>query len=359
MDVSLEHLLSQFEIIGEPMCCILHGNGHINETYRVECDNGRWYTLQRINTDVFNDPVSLMRNVQAVTAHIALKVKNPREVLCLIPTHDDQAYYQNADGSYWRMFAFVRDSVCLEHVESAQQFYESAVAFGRFQNRLADFPAEQLVETIPHFHDTPTRFSALLQAVSQDVCGRSSAAQAEIDFACARESYCHTFTDLQVRGELPLRVTHNDTKINNVLFDEQTMRGLCVIDLDTVMPGLAMNDFGDAIRFGANTAEEDATDPSSVCINLALYEAYVNGYLSTCGASLTPLERELLPYGAKMMTLECGMRFLSDHINGDTYFKIHRINQNLDRARSQFALVRDMERHWDDMRRITANAASL
>ena len=353
----MNHLISQFRIVGTPVRCVPHGNGHINETYRVECDNGRWYTLQRINTGVFTDPVHLMNNIQAVTAYLSMRVSDPREVLCLIPTRDDATFFTDRDGKYWRMFAFVRDSVCLEQVDSPEQFYQSAVAFGKFQNRLADFPAQELVETIPHFHDTPARFAALKEAAEKDVCRRAKKVEEELAFAFSREAFTRTFTDYQARGELPLRVTHNDTKINNVLFDAYTMQGLCVIDLDTVMPGLAMNDFGDAIRFGANTCAEDDPDASRAGIDLTLYQAYARGYLSTCVQSLTPLEKGLLPHGAKMMTLECGMRFLTDYLNGDTYFKIHRKGQNLDRCRTQFALVKDMEKHWDELCRITADAA--
>ena len=352
----LEELISQFRIVGNPVVCIPHGNGHINDTFRVECDNGRWYTLQQINTTVFQNPVELMQNIQAVTAYLSMRVSDPREVLSLIPTRDDNTFVADDKGRYWRMFAFVRDSVCLDRVETPEQFYEGAVAFGRFQNRLADFPIGSLVETIPHFHDTPFRLAALQKAIREDVCGRVKSVESEIDFILGREAFTHTFTDLQERGELPLRVTHNDTKINNVLFDAATLRGLCVIDLDTVMPGLAVNDFGDAIRYGANTAAEDEPDTEKVHIHLPFYEAYMRGYLSTCSESLTQQEKELLPFGAKMMTLEVAIRFLMDYLMGDTYFKIHRPKQNLDRCRSQLALVRDMELHWDEMRHIAKEA---
>jgi Ser/Thr protein kinase RdoA (MazF antagonist) len=271
-------------------------------------------------------------------------------VLRLVPTNDGRSFAVE-NGAYWRVYELVEDSVCYQSATPAL-FYESAVAFGRFQNQLADFPAEQLVETIPHFHDTPARYAAFQRAVADDAAGRRNSVQREIDFVLAREPFASILTNLQAAGEMPLRVTHNDTKINNVLFDAKTNKALCVIDLDTVMPGLSVNDFGDAIRFGASTAAEDELDLSRVHFDLRLYETYVKGYLSTCGGSLTKTEKAMLPTGAKMMTLECGMRFLADHLAGDVYFHVSREGQNLDRARTQFRLVEEMERNWDQMHKI-------
>jgi len=346
----MQSVLSSFALSGAPVSCEPYSSGHINGTQLVVCENGARYILQHINTNVFRDPEALMRNIELVTAHLRKKVNDPRGVLRLVPACDGRSFVVE-NGAYWRVYELVENSVCYQSADTAL-FYESAVAFGRFQNQLADFPAEQLVETIPHFHDTPARYAAFRRAVAEDAAGRRNLVQREIDFVLAREDFSHTLTDLQAAGELPLRVTHNDTKINNVLFDAVTNKALCVIDLDTVMPGLSVTDFGDAIRFGASTAAEDEQDLSRVHFDLSLYETYVKGYLSTCGGSLTKAEKSMLPTGAKMMTLECGMRFLADHLAGDVYFHVSRAGQNLDRARTQFRLVEEMENSWSQMHKI-------
>lgn len=247
------------------------------------------------------------------------------------------------------MYRFIQDAVCYDAVREPGDFYESALAFGTFQSLLADYPADTLHETIPDFHNTPKRFADFSRSVQEDVCGRAALAHKEIAFIKERGQEMSVLTDLLAAGELPLRVTHNDTKLNNVMLDAKTGKGVCVIDLDTVMPGLAVHDFGDSIRFGANTAAEDETDLSKVSLDLGLYERYLDGFLQGCQGSLTQKEREMLPMGAKMMTLECGMRFLADYLSGDTYFRIHREHHNLDRCRTQLALVADMERKWEQM----------
>ena len=351
----MEQILSHFAMSASPIKSERYGNGHINETFKVICENGDWYILQKINTQVFTQPEQLMENIRLVTSHLATKNRSRREVMRLVPTVDGKAFAR-IYGDCWRMYEFVKDSICLESADTPAQFQESAVAFGRFFNQLADFPAEILTETIPHFHDTPRRFSALQEAISKDPAGRVREAGREIEIALSYEGFAHTFTDLQAAGELPLRVTHNDTKINNVLFDATTKRGLCVIDLDTVMPGLIMNDFGDSIRFGASTAAEDEKDLDKVWIDLTLYQAYLQGYLATCGQALTDTEIGLLPTGAKMMTYECGIRFLTDYLMGDTYFHIRYGDQNLIRARTQLKLVRDMDAKWNDMYTILREA---
>ena len=343
-------VLSRFALSGAPVSSEPYGSGHINGTQLVVCDSGRRYILQQINTNVFHEPEKLMRNIELVTAHLRTKVTDPRGVLCLVPAFDGKSFAVE-NGEYWRVYELVEGSVCYQSADAAL-FYESAVAFGRFQNQLSDFPADALVETIPQFHDTPARYLAFHRAVLQNVATRKEQVSREIDFVLAREDFSHTLMDLQAAGELPLRVTHNDTKINNVLFDAKTNKALCVIDLDTVMPGLSVNDFGDAIRFGASTATEDERDLSNVHFDLELYKTYVNGYLSTCGQSLTKTEKAMLPTGAKMMTLECGMRFLADHLAGDVYFHVSREGQNLDRARTQFRLVEEMEKSWSQMHKI-------
>lgn len=347
-------VLSLFALSGTPISSEPYGSGHINGTQLVVCDSGARYILQHINTHVFREPENLMRNIELVTAHLRRKVSDPRGVLQLVPALDGRSFAVES-GAYWRMYELVENSICYQRAD-ADLFHACAVAFGRFQNQLADFPAEEQVETIPHFHDTPARYAAFYAAVAEDAAGRRDSVQNEIEFVLAREAFADTLTALQRSGELPLRVTHNDTKINNVLFDAITNKALCVIDLDTVMPGLSVNDFGDAIRFGASTAAEDERDLSRVHFDLGLYETYVKGYLSTCGDTLTKTERAMLPTGAKMMTLECGLRFLTDHLAGDVYFHVSREGQNLDRARTQFRLVEEMEQNWLQMHKIVEQA---
>lgn len=333
-----------------------YGSGHINRTELVEItDSGqsRTYILQRINTDIFQNVDQLMENIVGVTRHLRKKIiarggDPDREALQLIPTAEGASYCRVEDGCY-RMYRFITDAVSYDAVERPGDFYESALAFGTFQSLLADYPAGTLHETIPDFHHTPKRFADFRQAVEADVCGRVSQAEKEIAFVMEREPEMSVLTDLRASGELPLRVTHNDTKLNNVMLDAKTGKGICVIDLDTVMPGLSVYDFGDSIRFGANTAAEDETDLSKVSLDLDLYGQYVKGFLEGCQGSLTEKELAMLPMGAKIMTLECGMRFLADFLSGDTYFRIHRERQNLDRCRTQFALVADMEHKWGQM----------
>ena len=350
----MQSVLSLFALPDMPLSCEPYGSGHINRTFLVRCADGAQYILQQINTTVFREPEALMRNIELVTEHLRGKNSDPRNVLHLVPSRSG-ANYAVENDAYWRVYQWITDSVCYQSATPAL-FRESAVAFGRFQNQLSDFPAEQLAETIPYFHNTPVCFSAFHDAIVTNASGRLNSVLPEVEFILARESFADTLVSLQQAGDLPLRVTHNDTKINNVLFDAKTKKALCVIDLDTVMPGLSVNDFGDAIRFGASTAAEDERELSHVQFDLDLYETYAQGYLSTCGESLTKTEIEMLPVGAKMMTLECGMRFLADHIAGDVYFHISREGQNLDRARTQIQLAREMEQHWDAMRQIVLRA---
>ena len=253
------------------------------------------------------------------------------------------------DGSSWRILSYITDSVCLQSAQRKEDLFECASAFGRFQKLLGDFPAAKLHETIVQFHDTPKRYRDFMKAVQENKMNRAEQVQNEIAFLTQRCADCSVMTDLQKQGKLPLRVTHNDTKLNNVLFDSQSMKGLCVIDLDTVMPGLAGNDFGDTVRFGANDCAEDEPDQNKVHFLPELYKVCAEGFLSEAGSALNQQEVMTLPWGAKLMTLECGMRFLTDYLEGDHYFKISRPQQNLDRARTQFTLVRQMEENWDDM----------
>lgn len=351
--LNLNTITEKFDINGNVLKIEHYGSGHINATYRVKTTQDE-YILQKVNTSVFKNMEQLVENVAGVTAYLAEAIERiggdpKRETLQVIRTRDGENYYKGEDGFSYRMYYFITNASCYDTVEKPEDFYESAVAFGRFQALLADYPAESLHETIPDFHHTAKRFETFCQAVKRDICGRVICAQEEIAFVMNRAQDMPVLTDMLERGELPLRVTHNDTKLNNIMIDNDTGKGICIIDLDTVMPGLSVNDFGDSIRFGANTAAEDETDLSKVALNLFLYEIYVKGFLEGCQGILTENELTMLPMGAKMMTLECGIRFLTDYLEGDTYFKIHREKQNLERARCQFALVADMERKWSEM----------
>lgn len=329
------------------------GSGHINDTYLVESD-GKRYILQRINTNTFQDVDGLMQNIRLVTEFITAQTQKAggdaaRESMQVIPCDDGKLYHRDGEGSCWRVLSYIEGSVCLQKARNEQDLFECAAAFGRFQRQLGAFDASRLTETIPHFHDTPKRYQDFEQAVQEDAVGRADKVQREIEFVRQRREDCRYLFDLQQRGELPLRVTHNDTKLNNVLLDERTMKGLCVIDLDTVMPGLSAHDFGDTVRFGANDCREDEEDQSRVHFLPGLYRVCERGFLSQAGEVLTAREKEVLRWGAKLMTLECGMRFLTDYLQGDVYFKIARPDQNLDRARTQFTLVQQMEACWDEL----------
>ena len=350
-----------FCLEGEIGEIIPYGNGHINDTFRIACrlaDGGRKrYILQKMNRGVFKNPDELMENVMNITSFLHRKVLEAggdpeRETLEVIPTKEGKNYLENTDGECWRMYLYIEDVTSFDAVEKPEDFYNSAVAFGNFQRLLADYPAATLHETIPNFHNTVSRLADFKKAVKEDVCGRAKDVQEEIRFVLDRSADCSLICDALDRGEIPLRVTHNDTKLNNILIDNHTGKGICVVDLDTVMPGSALYDYGDAIRFGASTGAEDEKNLDLISCDLNLYEIYTKGYLEGCRGSLTDAEIRMLPVGAKLMTLECGMRFLTDHLQNDVYFKIHRPNHNLDRARTQFKLVADMESKWEQMGRI-------
>ena len=341
-------ILAAFALNGAPVSCENFGSGHINTTYLVSTDNNKKYILQKINTSVFKDADGLMSNIQAVTAHIAKKADDKRKVLQLIKTSAGRLYYTHTDGSVWRVCNYIDGSICLQLPETPSDFYESAVAFGTFQQQLIDFPAHTLVESIPNFHNTPDRYHIFREVLKKDPLGRAAKVKNEIDFALSREEEMSQIHSLLQSGSIPLRVTHNDTKLNNVMLDAQTRKALCVIDLDTVMPGSSLYDYGDSIRFGAASGAEDEKDLSKIEVRLDMFRAYTEGFLSAC-PGLTALEKELMPLGAKTMTLECGLRFLTDYIDGDNYFAIHREGHNLDRCRTQFKLVSDMESKWQQM----------
>lgn len=345
-------IAARFAVNGRVAYCERYGSGHINETYLVETDGGARYILQKINDTVFRNVPALMENVSAVTRYLRAHTDDPRRAMHLVQTTEGADYLRDEAGGWWRMYDFIENSICLQAAETDEDFYQSAVAFGEFQRELSEFPAHTLHETIAKFHDTRNRYVQFREALNADPLGRAASVQTEIEFALAREKNAGELMRLLEAGELPLRVTHNDTKLNNVLLDRETRKPLCVIDLDTVMPGLAAFDFGDSIRFGASTAAEDETDLGKVEMSLELFETYARGFLEACGSALSPLEKATLPLGAKLMTLECGVRFLTDYLSGDTYFRIHRPNHNIDRCRTQFKLVSDMEKKQNEMRAV-------
>lgn len=354
----LEQIAGQFELEGELLKIAPHGNGHINDTFLLTYKIGKMgcisVILQRMNKSVFPCPEQLMENVQNVTTFLHDKIEKNggdpfRETVNLIPTKEGKSYYQETENNYWRCMVYITDTFSLETVERPEEFYESGLAFGRFQSLLSDYPAETLHETIVNFHNTKSRFADFKKAVEADVAGRAKDVKEEIQFVLDREADASFFVDLIEKGELPIRVTHNDTKSNNVMMDNKTGKGICVIDLDTTMPGLAMYDFGDSIRFGASTGAEDEKDLDKISCSMELFDVFTKGFIEGCDGKLTSKEIELLPMGAKIMTYECGMRFLADYLQNDIYFKTSRPEHNLDRARTQFKLVADMEKKWDEM----------
>lgn len=339
--------------------CVPYGNGHINDTFLVtakyESGADKRYILQAINTNVFKKPEEVMHNIELVTTYLKSQTDDKRKVLSLVYTKDGRSFFKDSEGRYWRLYDFIEDSLCLELPQSTEDFYQSAIAFGEFQKLLNSFPVEKLFETIPDFHNTPDRYKKFLNAVEKDICGRAAEVSEEIKFLVDRKDFYSVLFESNKKGLLPFRVTHNDTKINNVMLDEKTRTALCVIDLDTIMPGFSVNDFGDSIRFGASTAAEDEKDLNKVQMDINLFETYAKGFVKGCGGMLSKDEIRLMPEGAKMMTIECGMRFLTDYLEGDTYFKIKHEKHNLDRCRTQLKLVYDMESKWEKMKEIVEN----
>jgi len=366
-----EHILSEavaaFDF-GAPVTSVARfGSGHVNDTFRAEtaledpCHN--CFILQRISEVAFHHPDEVMANVYGITEYLGKKIiqsggNRSREALEVIRPRSGELYYTDSEQGAWRVFPFVTDIECYDRAETPELFEATARAFGRFQHMLDGYPAETLYETIPHFHDTEDRLAKLKAAVEHDCMGRVAQCADEIAFAIAHEADCSVALQALREGILPLRVTHNDTKLNNVLIDKSTGEGMCIVDLDTTMPGLSINDFGDSIRFGANHAAEDEKDLNKVNFDINLFEAYTRGFLDGAAGSLTQAELDYLPWGAKLMTLECGIRFLTDYLVGDIYFHISRPEQNLDRCRTQFKLVRDMEEQFSVMQGIVAKCAA-
>ncbi len=363
MPPDLSAIAEQFEFEGEYLGADPLLSGHINDSYAARFRQAgsriRRYLLQRINRQVFRHPEKLMENIEGITAHLQAKIlasggDPERETINLIPTVNGGSMLRTPEGDCWRAAVFVEGARTYEIAENLEQVYNVAQAFGHFQRLVSDFPAGRLHETIPDFHHTPRRFAAFIEAAERDRWNRALPVRAEIEFIQQRAGEMPILVELLAQGELPQRVTHNDTKFNNVLIDDASGKGICVIDLDTVMPGLLLYDFGDSVRSGANPAAEDERDLAKVTLDLGIFERLAAGYLDAACEFLTPLEIDYLPFSAKLMTLECGMRFLTDHLNGDVYFRTHRENHNLDRCRTQLKLVRDMEASFDRMVRIVS-----
>ena len=343
-----------FHMEGKPIACQEFGHGHINNTYKLDTDAGISYVLQKINQYVFRQPVLLMENACAVTKYLRSKDHDPRHALRFLEAQDGKFYHIDENGDFWRMHQYV-DGLSLDAPDTEADFYQSALAFGRFQMLLADFPAETLHETIPEFHNTIDRYRLLRESVAADPCGRLKDVQPELDFLMKHETLACTLQRMRQEGKLPLRVTHNDTKLNNVLLDCHTREHLCVLDLDTVMPGLSLYDFGDSIRFGATTAK--AEDDQNLGLDLHLFEVYTQGFLSTA-TNMTEAEMDMLPLSAAVMTIELATRFLKDYLDGDLYFKTAYENHNLDRTRAQIALAADMIEKLPEMEKIVSRIRS-
>ena len=355
---NLKEVSDLFDLRADFVAGASYGSGHINDTYCIEADQAGKrirYILQRVNHNVFRQPIPLMENVQRVTEHALKRLIESgnkeayRRTLTLIPAKNGKCYGQDAEGNVWRVYPFIERARTYDQIETPKQCEEAARAFGEFQKLTADLPGEPLFETIPNFHNTSSRFEALLAAIKEDKMGRAKEVQKEIDFYLARQADGSKVVNYLASGELPLRCTHNDTKLNNVMLDDVTGEGICVIDLDTTMPGSAVYDFGDMIRTATSPAAEDEKDVSKVTMRMFMFEALIKGYLASASDFLTPLERELLPFSGKLLTMECGVRFLTDYLSGDVYFKIHRPEHNLDRTRTQIALVESIEKQMNEM----------
>ena len=352
-----EQIAAQFALSGEIISALPFGEGHINSTCLIRTTEDS-YILQSINPTIFPDTEGLMQNVAGVTSYLHRRLENAgrdpkRETLTVIPTRENTLFFRTPDGVPYRVYRFIPDSVTYQTIKESEDFRRAATAFGDFTNLLADYPADTLHETIPGFHDTENRYRQLEEALLSGADDRKKTAAAEIAFALSRKTDAGLITGAIASGKIPLRVCHNDTKLNNVLFDRKTGRALCVVDLDTVMPGSLLFDFGDAIRFGTNRAAEDERDLSLVFCDLTLYRAFTEGYAEEMRSTLTAEELKLFPHAARLLTLECGIRFLTDYLKGDHYFRISRPQHNLDRCRTQFKLVADMENKLARMQEIT------
>lgn len=353
MNAGLIEASQAFGVVTDDVPC---GNGHINSTFMAKKDSEP-YIIQLINTNVFKNPVDMMSNICKVTDHIKEKVirqgGNPdREVMSVLKTDDGKLFYTTKNNETYRAYKYIKDSITIDGNASAEEFYQAGFGFGRFQNYLADFPADELVEIIEKFHDTPSRLEHLKQTIKEDKCKRLSSCEDVVEYISKYESEASVVTDGIKSSDIPLRVTHNDTKLNNILFDKETRKALCVIDLDTVMPGSLLYDFGDAIRYGASTAAEDEKDLDKVLVDLRLFEAFTGGFVSQLKNSITKTEAELLAFSSKLMTYELVIRFLDDYLSGDVYFKTKYPEHNLIRAKNQMKICQDIDLKMNSMNKI-------
>ncbi|WP_195989528.1 aminoglycoside phosphotransferase family protein [Clostridium sp. D53t1_180928_C8] len=363
LEIAVEALKSiQFD--GNVINVKSFGSGIINDTFLVTCKNNKGdenkYILQKINSSIFKNVEKLMENYCGVCDYLKKIVSEnggdvERETITVVPTNTGKSYLKDSLDNYWRAIKFISDTVTYDVAESAEDFYKVGKAFGDFQNKLADYNAENLYESIPNFHNTKERFKTFLLAIENNKARRLESVRAEVDFILERENETSILLDMYENGELPLRVTHNDTKISNILMDSKTKNGICIIDLDTIMPGLSLYDFGDAIRSGATHALEDEKDLDKVYVDLEFFEAFTKGFLEGTNSSLTEKEIQMLPMGAKVITLEQAIRFLTDYLDGDIYYKTTYNEQNLDRTRTQLKLVKDIEEKWDKLNNIVNN----
>ena len=350
----MSNIYKLFQLQGDFIDCAPYGSGHINDTFKLtlnQAGNHISYILQRLNTTIFTDPVGLMDNIERVTTHLGAKITGrdaSRRTLHIVPAADGKNHAVDTDGRFWRCYWFIEKAAAYDVLPGEKPAFEAAKTFANFQRLLADLPAPRLNETIPDFHNTPKRFAALKAAAKADKLGRLASARPEFDFFMAHDDEASSLLD----AGLPERITHNDTKLNNVMLDDETKEGVCVIDLDTVMPGLIHYDFGDMIRTGTSPAAEDETDLGKVTMRFNMFEALLRGYLTGAAGFLTPEERELLPFAGKLITMEIGTRFLTDYLNGDVYFKIHRPEHNLDRCRTQVALAKSIETQMPEMMKL-------
>ena len=364
MNYDVGQIANQFQISGDYLNAVPYGTGHINDTFLVTCNEADCeirYVFQRINHSIFKDPPRVMENIVRATTHIQHKLQSSdvsdtsRRVLTVVPTINGMSYHQDPEANYWRCLLFIEGTLAFDMLETPEQAHKAARAFGQFQCYLADLPEPTLTETIPDFHNTPKRLQTFLQVLDKDPCDRACDAADEIGFVLKHASMCDVLIDLFNNGLIPERVTHNDTKINNVLFDKKTQEGICVIDLDTVMPGLSLYDFGDMVRTATCQAAEDERDLSKIWMDIQFFGQIAQGYTSETAGFLTDAEKQHLAFAGKLITFEQMIRFLTDYLNGDVYYKIHRSGHNLDRTRTQMKLVQSIMDQEDQMNKLTEN----
>jgi hypothetical protein len=362
MTPDISEIASLFDIRGEFYDAAPYGSGHINDTFCATYRHGDksvQFIHQRLNTSIFKNPRAVMENILRVTQHIKGKIEGhvdpAKNVLTLVPSRGGEFFSFDSEGGCWRTYEFIQGAKTYDVVGNPHQAFQAAKAFGEFQMQLVDLPAPRLHDTIPDFHHTPKRFSNLEKAIEADSANRARSAKRDIEFALKRKGMTGRLVDLQAKGEIPERITHNDTKFNNVMLDDETGEAVCVIDLDTVMPGQALYDFGDMVRTTTCSTAEDERDLSKVEMSMPMYEGLLRGYLETAGPFLTKAEKENLAFSGRLITFEIGIRFLTDYLMGDTYFKVHRPDQNLDRARAQFKLVESIERQEEAMNGLLMN----